>query len=407
MRLPDGYVEVQYIQSTGTQYINTDFTPDSNTRVVCDFAYTSNPTAAVFMSRPKSNNSNMFGIFNISGTLRSDYGSEKTSFPSDLSPLNRMIYDKNKNICKIGDATVTNTTRTFSSVYELFLFASDDGGSASYFASGQLYSCQIYDDDTLIRDFTPCINPDGQVGLYDSVNSKFYGNAGTGVFFAGPPKVSLPSRYTQLEYILSHSTEHIDTEINPGDATKVEIDFEPTTLAASHQMIFGSRNTSSGGNQFIIGWTGHKSPAVWRSDYGSSQVNFTTTVAGVGRHYAVKNAASCKIDDSEVTNTAAAFTSSYSMYLFGGNQGGTAVSQITSKLYGCKIYTSDQLVRDFIPCINPAGAVGLYDLVNSKFYANAGTGTFDAGPEVTWPSNDAIYVKVNGIWKQIDGIKLL
>lgn len=406
MKLPDGYVEVQYIQGTGIQYINTDFKPNQNTRLIADFEVISWPSSQFLGARTGASNT-AFNILVTNATSgRDDWNTSAISFTSGNA---RWKIDKNKNVTTINSSVTTHATGSFDCPVPIYLFAVNNNGSlmATGCAGAKLYSCQIYDDETLIRNFIPCINPDGQVGLYDSVDSKFYGNAGTGVFFAGPPKVSLPSRYTQLEYILSHSTEHIDTEINPGDATKVEIDFEPTTLAASHQMIFGSRNTSSGGNQFIIGWTGHKSPAVWRSDYGSSQVNFTTTVAGVGRHYAVKNAASCKIDDSEVTNTAAAFTSSYSMYLFGGNQGGTVVSQITSKLYGCKIYTSDQLVRDFIPCINPAGAVGLYDLVNSKFYANAGTGTFDAGPEVTWPSNDAIYVKVNGIWKQIDGIKLL
>ena len=45
-----------------------------------------------------------------------------------------------------------------------------------------LYSCQIYDNGTLVRDFVPCINGSGEVGLYDLVGKQFYGNAGTGVF---------------------------------------------------------------------------------------------------------------------------------------------------------------------------------------------------------------------------------
>ena len=76
-------------------------------------------------------------------------------------------------------------------------------------------------------------------------------------------------------------------------------------------------------------------------------------------------------------------------------------------LYYCQIYNGNTIVRNYIPCINPDGEIGLYDLANSKFYTNAGTGVFTAGPEIAQPSNDAIYVKVNGIWRQIDGIKLL
>ena len=50
----------------------------------------------------------------------------------------------------------------------------------------KLYSCQIYDNGTLVRDFVPCQTTDGTIGLWDDVNSVFYGNAGTGTFTAGP-----------------------------------------------------------------------------------------------------------------------------------------------------------------------------------------------------------------------------
>ena len=52
------------------------------------------------------------------------------------------------------------------------------------------------------------------------------------------------------------------------------------------------------------------------------------------------------------------------------------------KLRSCKIYDNGTLVRDFIPCKNASGVIGLWDDVNSAFYQNAGSGTFTAGPEV-------------------------
>lgn len=403
MSLPTGYTEVQYIQSSGTQYVDSEVVPNDTTRVVMDFQLIS----------PGSGNQCLFGVvgqFSFrwygSGSVFRSNGGNNVDFPNSIAADVRHSVDKNTTKTTL-DLSISVTTTAGSCTLALYIMAQHASSGASNYSSAKCYSCQIYDNSTLIRDYIPCINPDGEAGFYDTVNSKFYGNAGTGVFFAGPSKVSLPSTYTQLEYILSSSTQLIDTGIAPGNTTKVEIDFEPTALTSNHLMILGTRNSSSGGNQFVIGWTGHKSPAVWRSDYYSSQVDFTTAITGVARHYAVKDGASCKIDTETVTNTAATFTSSYTLYLFGGNQAGTAVSQITAKLYRCKIYTSDQLVRDLVPCMNAAGAIGLYDLVNSKFYANAGTGVFTAGPEVIWPSNDAIYVKVNGIWRQIDGIKLL
>ena len=43
---------------------------------------------------------------------------------------------------------------------------------------------------------------------------------------------------------------------------------------------------------------------------------------------------------------------------------------------------SGEVIRKFVPCKNASGAVGLYDTVNGQFYANAGTGSFTAGPEI-------------------------
>lgn len=50
-RIPSEYQMVEYIQSTGTQYINTGFTPNQDTRVVCDFQVTEMSAAFVFGSR--------------------------------------------------------------------------------------------------------------------------------------------------------------------------------------------------------------------------------------------------------------------------------------------------------------------------------------------------------------------
>ena len=44
----------------------------------------------------------------------------------------------------------------------------------------------IYDGENPVRDFIPCKSPSGEIGFYDIVTAEFYGNAGSGVFTAGP-----------------------------------------------------------------------------------------------------------------------------------------------------------------------------------------------------------------------------
>ena len=180
--LPSGYTQLEYIQSSGTQYINTAFKPKSTSRVVMDFEFIENAVASPFMSRDISNDTNMFGVFNINGRLRSDFNTTKVSFPAGLSPLQKLLYDRNKNVCTIGSETITNANGTFSAPRPLFLFASNDSGSAAYFSTGKLYSCAIYDNGTLVRDFITAKDEVGNAGLYDKVEGKFYYNVGTGSF---------------------------------------------------------------------------------------------------------------------------------------------------------------------------------------------------------------------------------
>lgn len=45
----------------------------------------------------------------------------------------------------------------------------------------ELYQCQIYDGDTLVRNFFPCIRGE-EFGLWDTVTQQFFGNDGDGEF---------------------------------------------------------------------------------------------------------------------------------------------------------------------------------------------------------------------------------
>lgn len=186
-KLPDGYTQVEYIESTGTQYIDTGFKPNQDTRVVMDFDNITGGSEFFFGARTDVHNLT-FAFCSLDATnIRSDFGSEIKTM-TVASSENRTVIDKNGNSCKFGDYTITNAATTFQCDYPLYLLCANSAGSASALASGKLYSCQIYDNNTLVRDFIPCIKGEGTdsvAGLYDLVNGVFYTNAGTGVFSIG------------------------------------------------------------------------------------------------------------------------------------------------------------------------------------------------------------------------------
>lgn len=184
--LPSGYTELAYIQSSGTQYIDTGFKHNQNTRVVMHVkpvSITANAWAFEGRTAVDKNKKGVFFYFSSGSLWNADYydGSGRKSF-SGISSTADLNIDYDKNTCTINGLSVNFTAKTFQSTFNLTLLACNTGGTVAGHLSAKLYSCQIYDNGTLVRDFKPCINASGDVGLFDMVNQQFYGNAGTGVF---------------------------------------------------------------------------------------------------------------------------------------------------------------------------------------------------------------------------------
>ena len=184
--LPSGYTELAYIQSSGTQYIDTGFKHNQNTRVVMHVkpvSITANAWAFEGRTAVDKNKKGVFFYFSSGSLWNADYydGSGRKSF-SGISSTADLNIDYDKNTCTINGLSVNFTAKTFQSTFNLTLLACNTGGTVAGHLSAKLYSCQIYDNGTLVRDFKSCINASGDVGLFDMVNQQFYGNAGTGVF---------------------------------------------------------------------------------------------------------------------------------------------------------------------------------------------------------------------------------
>jgi hypothetical protein len=180
-RLPEGYAEVQYIQSTGTQYVDTGFKPNQDSRVLIKLSTSETGSHTVFGADIDWVD-NGFAL----GVGFTHYGKE-TGTISGLNNGSPHEVDFNKNIISMDGSTVlTMGASTFSVPHNLALFANNRAGGIQEKTTMALYYCRIYDGNTIIRDYIPCKNAGGAVGLYDLIGQKFYGNAGTGSFTAGP-----------------------------------------------------------------------------------------------------------------------------------------------------------------------------------------------------------------------------
>ena len=180
------YTRLEYIESTGTQYIDTGFVPNNNTRLTMDVQLTSVPSGNIALFGASTATDSQFNVYYTGGAFVSDFGSSSSHLSFSISPVTtRLDIDHNKNVLTINGTTKNHTNTTFSSQYNLALLANNGANTVIWHVSARLYSCQIWDNGTMVRDYIPALRSDGIAGLYDAVNDTFYASSGSGNFLSG------------------------------------------------------------------------------------------------------------------------------------------------------------------------------------------------------------------------------
>ena len=181
--LPSIYQEVEYIESSGTQYINTGYTPTTNTWFSVEYSIVSYPWTynTVFWCR-KEYNQNCYYIWYTSSKWYYGFGNNHI----DPSPINlrNTTNTITYNWTTISDGTnSSNVSVSTSPQWNLYIFAGNWNWSASEFSAIKLYSFELTENWTTVRKFIPCYRKsDGVIWMYDLVNWVFYTNAGSGTF---------------------------------------------------------------------------------------------------------------------------------------------------------------------------------------------------------------------------------
>jgi len=193
--LPDGYTQLEYIQSTGTQYIDSGISGAVGYRYVGKTLILSHTTTGAIVGCTDSSGlkrnfvvyvQNTEWLTGYSGTAYQYYGKFEDNVVYSFDVSN--IAGKEHQMINGTDYPYNPTgSRGDFEQKNLYLFASNKGGSPGVFSSIRLYSLCIMDgNDTEVANFIPCISPSRDVGMYDTVTDTFFGNSGTGSFIAGP-----------------------------------------------------------------------------------------------------------------------------------------------------------------------------------------------------------------------------
>ena len=200
MSLPETYQQVEYIESTGTQYIDTGYIPVQGFSLEMDnvsINHTENPLGALF----SAGTGNYMVIF-LCGTTYGRYYYEyfQTGTANEIP-----VFSLNKASIKVdsnGVLFINNTqysvghyTAPVNSSLNIFRQVKND----TRYIKAKVGIIKIYtENNILVRNFIPCYRKsDNEIGMYDAINDVFYTNSGTGTFLKGPD-VNIASK---LKYI--------------------------------------------------------------------------------------------------------------------------------------------------------------------------------------------------------------
>lgn len=416
--LPAGYTQLAFLESSGTQYIDTGVTfgktngfsityqvvaPEGN-QIICGSRNDDGDTRCMlgsnshyyytYMTNGTSVATNTYHQtfayvgwndvkFNWGGGVRvNDY----TKGVADVNFRNSGTYD-----CRRAKNGSLGTLTAQTAPFYLFAGKMVAPTETMYYGRCRIWEVRISAGEDVIRHFVAARREsDSELGMYDLVNDVFYTNQGTGTFKGGEPVQGVGrDAYTRLSWLQSTAGQYIDTGVIFTDAHGFAITYQTTARAPSggNQIVCGSR-ASSGDTRCMVGSNDRT--------FGSTYTNY----AYVGWNTLLTRHVIC--DESEGTVTlnylnsrtwdcrgqasgtldAALVAQTGTFYLFSGNMAYSGGSRIGGR---CRIMSftmtrGNEVVMELIPVRRKVdGKPGMYDVLNDAFYVNQGSMDFVEG----------------------------
>ncbi|MBP3711009.1 MAG: alpha/beta hydrolase [Bacteroidaceae bacterium] len=202
--------EIEYIETTADMYdqahaayINTGYTHTPNTRIVMECAITSNRNFSALFGSRKAYATNEFAFFShfkysgwtrengAFGTSDGEMNLTKVVPTGEKIRIDANAKTKRLTIYKDGETkayvTKVSTKGVAAGVCPLYIFNLNSNGTLDTSpAYMRLYSFQIYEDDTLVRDYVPVVTANGAGGLKDRLTGQILTSANDVPFRVSP-----------------------------------------------------------------------------------------------------------------------------------------------------------------------------------------------------------------------------
>lgn len=184
--------EIEFLQSSGTQYIDTGIKVTSNPKAVVELMQVTSQDSDYWGNSFPSAYVNTDGMFSAhffyGGITAWRYGNKRYDAGASWRVGNNIKFK-----IETGRMLILNDGEQSYDMGNDFVYSPDQKNIDIFrsretsYSSWKLYTFKLYDADELVRDFIPVrVGTTGY--LYDKVSGELFGNQGTGNFILGSDK---------------------------------------------------------------------------------------------------------------------------------------------------------------------------------------------------------------------------
>ena len=391
---PAVFAEDAYIQSDGTQAMNTGYYINAKTKIEIDFQMTEITSQGRLWGQNGTGCGNNAVVYfgDSASNFKFGYGNTFNGVYLAANNLarNTIVYDGpgNKGYLYQNGVQVASCNLTAAhdgtATFPMSIFGqstNEKGASANGLVKMKLYSFKVYEDDALVHDYAPAFK--GSItGLVDTVTGTFlYDTRAVGGAFTGSGSL------VEIEddpYVESNGTGAINTGVVASPDLKIELDYalteviDPTpesTTSHYQQRIFGQDTvTTTPRISVYVNNSTNISIATgdgWNASSTAIAADFSRRaiiIDNVAHVRAFMTGVTTNWNDTctDIVSTCA----TRPLGLFGNtsdNNGTTFKQYAKAKVYGLRIWSGGTLIRDFQPRY-VGGVAGFEDVVSGAFY---------------------------------------
>lgn len=178
------YTKIKYIESTGTQYIDTKYICGNDVRIETEFEYLQIDSAfrCIYGKQTKTAAEDAITVSQaVNYTVQAYWRTNLTPFTLEKDRRYKMLQSQNALVLDGVDYGGWSSSITKSQL-TMYLMARNNNGSAGNFFKGRIYGFKIYESNILAMDLIPVLDSSKVPCFYDKISNELLYNKGTGEF---------------------------------------------------------------------------------------------------------------------------------------------------------------------------------------------------------------------------------